>query len=128
MLTLLSRRPVGAFLGLLALVGALLCQISVTRAEAPPPPLRIDFTKALGLDAERAATVASIMDDAMAARRDLFEQIRSASDENARAAIFAKLKTLEGEIRAELAKVLTKDEMAKLDAMLPKPREKRLPG
>lgn len=118
----MRSHPLGAFMGLVAIVVVLMTSIAMADVPAPPgPPPRIDLARELGIDSAKAAEVASILDDSMVARHELMGQMREAGDEGARQAIFAKLKKLEGEVRAELAKVLSKEELAKLESILPKP-------
>ena len=65
----------------------------------PTGPQRIDFAKELNLSPERARKLDAIVQNEMEAHRAARERAR-----------------------AEMAKVLTPDEMAKLDSLMPRPR------
>ena len=84
-----------AFLAALASTAAL--------AQQPPPrppgPPRIDFAKELGLSGERAKQVEAIM-------QNEHEEHRAAREK----------------ARAALARVLSADEMARLESLMPRPR------
>jgi Spy/CpxP family protein refolding chaperone len=76
---------------------AALAQQPPSRPQGPPP--RIDFAKELNLEPARAKQLESILQNEQ-------EQHRAARER----------------ARAEIAKLLTRDEMAKLESLMPKPR------
>ena len=76
---------------------AALAQQPPTRPPGPPP--RIDFAKELGLTGERAKQVEAIM-------LNEHEEHRAAREK----------------ARAALARVLSADEMARLESLMPRPR------
>ena len=76
---------------------AALAQQPPPRPQGPPP--RIDFAKELNLEPARAKQLESILQNEQ-------EQHRAARER----------------ARAEIAKLLTPDEMAKFESLMPKPR------
>lgn len=71
--------------------------------------------KVLNLDATRAAQVTTIMTEAQAQRRAVFESMQGKrGDSAAREAARAQMKTIGDNTKARLATVLNADEMAKL--------------
>jgi Spy/CpxP family protein refolding chaperone len=80
-----------------SLGAAALAQQPPPRPQGPPP--RIDFAKELGLTGERAKQVEAIM-------RNEHEEHRAAREK----------------ARTALARVLSADEMARLESLMPRPR------
>ncbi len=94
-----------------------------SQGDGPPgAPPRVDFVKALNLDESRATELRSILDDSMDARHTLMKQMRSATTDADKEAIHTKMQALHEATHKEIAALLTAEELAHFEKLMPKRR------
>jgi hypothetical protein len=104
----------------IASFAALLVGAEVPLPELRPP--RIEAVKTLGIDAGRAARVESIVMTSYEKARELREQAGALiAEEAVRVAMNHRLQALHEETDAQLAALLSADELKKLREMIPRP-------
>lgn len=88
--------------------------LPLARAQAPdrPPPLKIDFASALGIDTKKAQAVDKVL-------REQHEKRRSLDIE--RHAAHEKMEGLRRETDQKLAAILSPDQLKKLHDLMPRP-------
>jgi hypothetical protein len=82
---------------------------------------RVDVAALLGLDAARAAQVEAILRSGREKMRALHDQYGRPADDAARSAMRAAMTSIRADTDAQLATVLTADELAQLKDAMPKP-------
>lgn len=92
---------------------------------SPHARSRVDFVKTLGLDDARATQLRSILFTSATARHALMKPIPGAATDQDREAIRTEIKALHDATYKEVAALLTVEELAKFEELMPKPHKRQ---
>jgi hypothetical protein len=101
---------------------------AMAQASTDTPPYaraRGDLVKTLGLDDARATQLRSILFTSATARHALMKPIPGAATDQDKEAIRAEKKALHDATYKEVAALLTAEELAKFDELMPKPHKRQ---
>ena len=106
-------------------VPPILAALALASAMATAQPIpgqgfnRVNIVKLLNLDEERGGKVEAILENAHARMRTARQQIGRPTDDTTRATLHAAMKAIREDTDAQLATVLTAEEMERLMSSLP---------